>query len=405
MSISFSEPLLRTSKKKTSGQTIKANLGSYGVIRTQSRGCRGQPSIPLLLVDMILGVPRIGRLVAVHGHPLRASAHFPIGCRADWPAAVSLCAALLQGEELLGAEGLVVDLRSGLNQILEMSPQEEVSEIHKFAVVLVLNIDDAPPVLAAADLLAVDNDGLFGSNDGEGNQTLCSPVSLGSGLIGRKLGVSTDLNLAVDSSLFVVKLIVVVGVHLEVVEGKLLLDALLERLSLLQRQGVGLGNHWNHIDDIRELLEDDNVDRLEGVARRLDEEKAAVDASILDVALALSSELLPQVGGMLVLDILDNGIPAAVVVDQVTVSGGIDNVQSEAHAVLLDDVRHGVNFSGRADDLLRLQPTLGLNEVGGEDGVDQGRLSQPSLACWVQMSVKPLLEIVARGTPRVNGEF
>ena len=41
---------------------------------------------------------------------------------------------------------------------------------------------------------------------------------------------------------------------------------------------------------------------------------------------------------MLVLDVLDNGVPAALVVDQVTVTGRVDNVEAQTDAVFLDDV-------------------------------------------------------------------
>lgn len=75
-------------------------------------------------------------------------------------------------------------------------------------------------------------------------------------------------------------------------ESKLLLDALLERLALLQSQGVSLGNDGNNVDDIGQLLQDDDIDGLKGVAGGLDEEQAAMDAGILDVTLTLSSELL-----------------------------------------------------------------------------------------------------------------
>lgn len=46
------------------------------------------------------------------------------------------------------------------------------------------------------------------------------------------------------------------------------------------------------------------------MAGRLDEEKTAVNASVLDVALSLSCEFFSQVRGVLVLDILDNWVPA-----------------------------------------------------------------------------------------------
>jgi hypothetical protein len=51
-----------------------------------------------------------------------------------------------------------VDLRCGLDKILEMGAGEEVSEIDEFAMGLVLNVYNSPSVLAATDLLATNND-------------------------------------------------------------------------------------------------------------------------------------------------------------------------------------------------------------------------------------------------------
>lgn len=73
------------------------------------------------------------------------------------------------------------------------------------------------------------------------------------------------------------------------------------------------------------------------MTRRLNKEQAAVDACVLDVALALSGELLSEVGRVLILDVLDDGIPASVVVDLVSVARGVDDVEAESDAVLLDD--------------------------------------------------------------------
>lgn len=113
-------------------------------------------------------------LITVHCHSLGVPAYLAISRRANWSATSvsSSCAALLKGQKLLGTEGLVVDLRSSLNQILEMGTGEEVSEVHEFAVSLILDVDNAPSVLAAADLLAADNDGLLRANDSEGNNVL-----------------------------------------------------------------------------------------------------------------------------------------------------------------------------------------------------------------------------------------
>jgi hypothetical protein len=70
----------------------------------------------------------------------------------------SYSAALLQGEELLGAEGLVVDLGCRLDEVLEVSAGEEVAEVHEFAVILVFDIDNSPAVLTATNLTTSHDD-------------------------------------------------------------------------------------------------------------------------------------------------------------------------------------------------------------------------------------------------------
>jgi predicted RNA-binding protein len=182
-------------------------------------------------------------------------------------------------------------------------------------------------------------------------------------------------------SLLGVVLVVVVGVHAQVVELELLLYPLLELGTLLEGQAVALGNDRHDVDKLAELLQHDNVDGLQRVAGGLDEEQAAVDARVLEVALTLGGELLAEVGAVLVLDVLDDGVPAALVVDQVAVAGRVDDVQSQTHAVLLDDVRDGVDGRGRARLLVGLEAALAVHQVRREDGVDERRLSEAGLAC------------------------
>lgn len=93
-----------------------------------------------------------------------------------------------------------------------------------------------------------------------------------------------------------VVLLVVVGVEADVVESKFVSDSVLESLTLLQGQSIGLCDDGNDVDNLAQLLQDNDVNRLEGVACGLDEVQAAVDTSILDVAVALGGELLAQVG-------------------------------------------------------------------------------------------------------------
>lgn len=72
-----------------------------------------------------------------------------------------------------------MDLRRRLDQVLEVGAEQKVPEVDEFAVVLILDVDDAPPVLASADLLAIDNDGLFRADNGEGDQILRCGLAAG----------------------------------------------------------------------------------------------------------------------------------------------------------------------------------------------------------------------------------
>lgn len=47
-------------------------------------------------------------------------------------------------------------------------------------------------------------------------------------------------------------------------------------------------------------------------------------------------------------------------------------------------MRNSLNLGGGANGLLRGETTLGVDQVGCEDGVDQSRLAQTSLSCECQ---------------------
>ena len=119
--------------------------------------------------------------------------------------------ALLEGQQLLGTEGLVVDLAGCLDQILKVGSGEEVAEVDKFTVVLVLDVDDAPAVLAAANLLAVDNDCLLATDNRERNDVLESGVNIRSKLIHQ---CQAYLDLGVYSPLLIIELFIIIRVHL-----------------------------------------------------------------------------------------------------------------------------------------------------------------------------------------------
>ena len=123
-----------------------------------------------------------------------------------------------------------MSLRSGLDEILKVCSEEKVTEVHKLAVVLVFNVDHAPPVLTTSNLLAIDNDRLFRTNNGEWNHALNNLVSLQLHVF---ILCVANLNMFIQGSLLVIKLFIIVWEHFEVVECELLLDALLESQTLL----------------------------------------------------------------------------------------------------------------------------------------------------------------------------
>jgi hypothetical protein len=84
---------------------------------------------------------------------------------------------------------------------------------------------------------------------------------------------------------------------------------------------------------------------------------------------------------VLVFDVLDNGVPAAVVVDQITVAGGVHDVQAQTDAVLLDYVCDRVDFGGLADGFVGGETAFAVDEMRGEDGVDEGGLAEAGLSC------------------------
>jgi hypothetical protein len=60
----------------------------------------------------------------------------------------------------------------------------------------------------------------------------------------------TYLDLSIQGILLLIKLVIVIWEHLQVVEGEFLLYALLECTSLLKGKRVRLGNDWYNIDHI-----------------------------------------------------------------------------------------------------------------------------------------------------------
>jgi hypothetical protein len=268
----------------------------------------------------------------------------------------------LQCQELLRSECLVVDLSGRLDEVLKVSsierlerqyacerhstgselsessvelhmgrggwdvPSEKVPQVVELAVLLVLDVDDSPSVLAPSDGLAIDDDVSLGSYDGERDHVLSwhgQDEIRGRRREGNERGWPRSTGSPPRRSLRCQR-----GRHgccgaaarrgsislvsrLRAVEPSHETYPLLEQLPLLQSQTVTLGDNRHHVDDLAELLHHRDVDGLKRVACRGDEVEAAVNAGVDDVLVSHRGELLAEVPRVLVLDVLDDGFPAA----------------------------------------------------------------------------------------------
>ena len=63
-------------------------------------------------------------------------------------------------------------LAGSFDEVLKVSPGEKVAQINELAVVFVFDVDYAPAIQAASNLLSVDNDWLLAANNGKGDHVL-----------------------------------------------------------------------------------------------------------------------------------------------------------------------------------------------------------------------------------------
>ena len=133
-----------------------------------------------------------------------------------------------------------------------------------------------------------------------------------------------------------------------------------ELVPLLRSQAVRLGNNGNNVHNLAEFLHHDNINWAQSMACGVDEVQAAMDARILNVTVSHGRQFLAEVRAVLVLDVLDNRVPAAeknafkrneyptngqvsktdapvLIVHLVPVPRRIDNVQPQLDAVFHDN--------------------------------------------------------------------
>ncbi len=152
--------------------------------------------------------------------------------------------------------------------------------------------------------------------------------------------------------------------------------ASLEGGNLLVGEGIGLGDDGDQVDLGVQALHDLDIQGLQGVAGGLDEEDAGMDAVVNNVH-AVDLVLGIEVGVEALLNVVDNGAPRLVVVDEVTEAGGVNDSQAQTHACLLNVRADGLDGDGLRDDVEAgaLALLRGVQR-GVEQGVDEGRLSE-----------------------------
>jgi len=283
----------------------------------------------------------------------------------------SLVDALLECKQLLRPERLVVDLSSRLDKVLQVCPCKEVAEVHEFTVVGIFNVNHSPAVLAPANRLARYDHVVFRANNSERNDFTDRLVKL---------------------NLFLVIFISVKRIQANVVVHQLFPNLGLEPLPLLQRQAVTLRNNRHNIDDLAQLLHHDHVNRPQGMAGGVDEVQTAVDARVLDVSVTHSRQFLAQVRAVLVFDVFNDSIPASLVVDLVSVTWSINDIEPKLDTVLNNDMGNSLNLRCLPDGLVRGKTTLRVNEVRGENSVDERRLAQTSLTNDNDVELEPTLQ-------------
>lgn len=66
---------------------------------------------------------------------------------------------------------------------------------------------------------------------------------------------------------------------------------------------------------------------------------------------------------MLILNVLDDWIPASIIVDLISITWGINNIESQLYAILLDDVGNGLDFGGRSYWLIGGESALRIDQM------------------------------------------
>ena len=127
---------------------------------------------------------------------------------------------------------------------------------------------------------------------------------------------------------------------------------LLEGGNLLIGKRISLGNNRDEIDFGVKSAHDLDIQRLERVASRLNEVNAGVHA-VVDNVHAVDLVLGVEVSIKSLLDVLDNGSPRVIVINEVTKARGINHGQTETDAILFNVGADGLYANGLGSKVKR----------------------------------------------------
>jgi hypothetical protein len=147
-----------------------------------------------------------------------------------------------------------------------------------------------------------------------------------------------------------------------------------------RRQSVGLGHDGDEVHAGAQALHDLDVERLESVSSRADEVKTGVYAKV-NLLRSPRLLLLKHVALVLVVQELDNGLPAVTVVHVVSETRCVNNGQADLEELLLQFGLGDLNLDGLVDLLGETSAVVGVVLDGGaKKGVDEGCLAETRLA-------------------------
>ncbi len=145
---------------------------------------------------------------------------------------------------------------------------------------------------------------------------------------------------------------------------------------------ICLGHNGNEVDASTQTLHDLNIERFQSVASRANEVQAGMHSQI---NLLRSARLLflQHIALMLIVQELDDWLPAVAVVDIVAETRSVDNGKPDLEELLFQLGLGDFNLNSLVDLLGVTAAMVGVVLDGcAKEGVDEGGLAQAGLPCY-----------------------